>query len=200
MAKAKKRGLAAYKTKKRARRNPTVKNEAIDVADSAEDMAIQVGSAFAGYGGSRLAARILYTALRKKYPRLAPWSGSGAAAMVFLAIWLGGGKVKSLQKYHTALTIGAGVALLQNVIRTWIPKLGWMIGDYQQDSATPAALPPQQNRQAAAAPAEIDTSTAAGDDDNYGVDDDGDGVLDDIGDILNPGETQSDLYGGVFSG
>ncbi len=200
MAKAKKRGLAAYKTKKRARRNPTVKNEAIDIADSAEDMAIQVGSAFAGYGGSRVVARLLYTALRKKYPRLAPWSGSGAAAMVFLAIWLGGSKVKSLQKYHTALTIGAGIALLQNVIRTWIPKLGLLVGDYQQDSTTPAALPPQQNRQAVA-PAQIDAATATADDDgNYGVDDDGDGVLDDIGDILNPGETQSDLYGGVFSG
>lgn len=189
----KKRGLAAYKTKRRAttaRRNPA-QDEEIPEITSVEEMGVQVGTAFVGYGSTRLLARILYTALRTKYPKLAPWGGTGSTAIVFLLVWLVGSRSEKLRKYHAALTVGAGIALLQNMIRTWVPKLGWMIGDYQQDAATPKALP-SATKTLLEKEADLEqTPQIAADSDED--------VFDDIGDVLNPGETQGDLYSGVFA-
>jgi len=140
---AKKKGLAAVAKRRRARKarsNPGL----------AKDFTHFILPAFGSYAATRLLSRIVYSIVAKKWPRLSPHAGALAALTSFGGLWFAGHKIKRLAPFHDALVVGSGVAALATVVRTYVPKYGWIVADPKPEdyalapAAIPAALPGAQ--------------------------------------------------------
>lgn len=84
---------------------------------------------FAGYAVTKGMARIVQTQLSKKYPNGGKHIAAGATIAAFAAAWLLLHRIKRLQKYHTPAVVGAGIASLQTLVKTYLPKFGWAVTD-----------------------------------------------------------------------
>ena len=98
-----------------------------------EDMAPAVG----GFVGTRLISRIARVQVSKRLPALGKHAGPLAGALSLLLIWALTSKLKSLHRYKAPAMIGATLALLATIVRTYMPNLAWLF----DESATVAALP-----------------------------------------------------------
>lgn len=127
--------------RRRVRRNPS--GGRVSGAAGAKEIGIQIASGFAGYAGTRLLSRAVATIVSKKSPKLAKHAGmigsvaSLGAAFFVLPAW------KRTEEYAGEALIGSGIAVAQNLLRTYLPKYGWIVGDYHADigAEKPAALP-----------------------------------------------------------
>ena len=119
MAKSK---LARYRRARKARKaNP-------DVA-GAKDLATNIGAGFAGYAGTRLLARMAYSQAVKRYPRASEHVHVAMSALGAAGVYFGTKHWSRVDDYHEAATIGAGIALIQTAMQTYLPKFGWIVAD-----------------------------------------------------------------------
>lgn len=141
VAQAKRRSTKRRSTKRRrARKNPVPGSR---IRADATSFAIDIGVGFAGYAGTRLLSRGVAQAVSKKSPKMAKHAGVIGSAAVFGAAFFALPAWKKTEEYAPMALIGSGIAVLQNVFRTYLPKYGWIVGDYHADigAEKPAALP-----------------------------------------------------------
>lgn len=100
---------------------------------------------FGAYATTRLISRIVWVISSKRLPRVAKHVSAASTILAFVSVWLLGHKVKRLTRYHDSLIVGSGIAALQTMARTYIPRYGWIVSDpRQEDMRLPAPLPPSQ--------------------------------------------------------
>lgn len=109
-----------------------------------------IGPGFAAFGLTRLGTRIAAQSIAKRKPSWGKHAGALASVGAFLSAWLLANRVKMLERYHTPIAVGAGIAALQSLVQLYIPKLGWMVADASPEleaaatqQAVAAAAPPQ---------------------------------------------------------
>jgi hypothetical protein len=171
----KKKGLAAFKKTKRAKKNNAVV-QAKSNPPPMQDLMEFVVPGFAGYAGTRLASRIIHGVVLKKAPKLAKHASVLSTLASAAGAWFLVPRVERIKEYHTPVVVGASIAAIQTVVQAYLPKYGWMVSDHNLQAQTPeqAARPPaaQQlsagnkiaaiyNNSSSALPPPIDTLTAA---------------------------------------
>lgn len=122
---------------KRYKKNPgsdAPKRNPPDMGSIAEDIV----PGFAAFAGSRLATRIATTQVAKVKPSIAKHVGALTSLAAFAAAWLLAHRVGWMSKYQRALVVGTGLASLQSLLQSYVPKLGWMVADATPD--LPAAV------------------------------------------------------------
>jgi len=125
---AKKSKLAAFKAKRKAkaRKSNPEKKEAMELATN-------IGAGFAGYGATRLLSRMAYSQAVKRFPNASDHAHVLASAVGAAGIYFGSKHWQKVDEYHEAATIGAGIALLQAAMQTYLPKFGWVVSDVSAD-------------------------------------------------------------------
>jgi len=111
--------------KRRRRRNPSVK--------SATDLATDIGAGVVGYASVRLLSRIAFAQSLKRWPGAAKHLHVAASAASAAGIYFGSKHWSKIEDYHEAATIGAGIALFQTALQTYLPQLGWIVADVNAD-------------------------------------------------------------------
>lgn len=117
----------------RARSNPPFKH----------DFVAGIAPAFLAYGATKLLARIVGVLVSRRFPRAGRHLAAISSVAAFGAAWFGAHRWKRLQPYHWPIVIGSGVAALQAVAQTYVPKYGWILSDWTpaDQAALPAAAP-----------------------------------------------------------
>lgn len=106
---------------------------------------------FGGYAATKFLARIIEVQLSKRYPRAGKHIAAGSTIASFLAAWFLLHRIERLKKYHTPAVVGSAIAALQTIVKTYLPKYGWMISDVQPSdvkllpASAPAALTSSAN-------------------------------------------------------
>lgn len=103
------------------------------------DLVEFIGPGFGAFAATRMASRVVAIQVAKRWPGFAPHAGVAASAGTFLAAWLLAHRVKMLERFHTPLVVGAGIATLQTMVQTWFPGLGWMVSDAGSEVAAVSA-------------------------------------------------------------
>ena len=105
MAKAKKSGLAANRKRRRARKSSSlVANPPV-----AKDFTNLILPTFGAYAGTRLLARMVYSIIQKKWPKVGKHAGAAAAVAAFGGSWFMAHRIKRLAPYHDAIVVGSGI-------------------------------------------------------------------------------------------
>jgi len=182
-----------------------------------EDVTMMILPGLGSYAATRLTGRLLRAFLEKRLPKVAPHLGPVGNLGAFVALWFAAHKVRRLQRYHTPIVVGAGIALVQAIIQTYLPRLGLLLDAAPvQTVATPQATSgvPRRRRMRYVVPGEIVVSAdepeagAAGATseitDDSGVDDASDSVVIDTGDsgVADDdasGDDGEKFYDGVFA-
>lgn len=126
-----KKGLAANRRRRRARKNPST---ALANPPVGQDLTHLVLPGFAAYAATRFFSRIIYSLVQKRWPRFGKHAGALAAATSFGGMWFFAHKVKRVAPYHDGILIGSGVAALQTIARTYLPgKYAYIVSDYTPD-------------------------------------------------------------------
>lgn len=94
-----------------------------------------IGPGFGGFAITRFTTRVAATQISKRWPKMAKHAGAIASVGSFLAAWWGAHRVKWLEKYHTPIVVGSGIAAIQSVIQLYLPRLGWVVSDASPDIA-----------------------------------------------------------------
>jgi hypothetical protein len=94
---------------------------------------------FAAFAATRFLTRVAAVQIAKRWPRYAKHAGALGSVGSFAAAWFGAHRVKSLEKYHHPIVVGAGLAAIQSLIQLYVPMLGWMISDASPELATAKA-------------------------------------------------------------
>jgi hypothetical protein len=132
MAKSK---LARYRSKRPAKKkNPITESAAVDLG-------MQVGAGFAGYTATRFLMRAAYSQAIKRWPRFAKHIGVLTSAVGATGVYFGTKHWEKAEDYHYSATIGAGIAVLQSAIQTYVPGLGWIVSDMDPSQYAPKQLP-----------------------------------------------------------
>jgi hypothetical protein len=141
--KFKKSKIAKYKERRRPKPNP---NEDVGVL-------YNLGAGFGGYAVVRLFARMIYSQAIKRVPKLASHVHFAAGVLGATGVYFGSKYWKRMSEYHEGALIGAGIALLQTGVQTYVPKLGWIVSDISPEQYTDQpimkALPSGQKNQTA---------------------------------------------------
>jgi len=119
---------------RRRRRNPSDDPAVRATKEEASDLATSVGAAFGGYAGTRLLSRAATTQLSKKFPGFAKHTGIVAGLLGVAGVYLVTRYWDRVSKYHESATVGAGVALLQGALQTYLPRYGWVVSDLDPKS------------------------------------------------------------------
>lgn len=93
---------------------------------------------FGGYAVSRVVTRGVAAQVGKVKPTLAKHAGALAAVATFAGAWFLAHRWKPLARYHTPLVVGAGIAAIQSVFQSYVPRAGWLF-----ELPAPAAAAPQ---------------------------------------------------------
>lgn len=128
MAKSKK---TLARRRRARRRNPdeAPRERASRFTEDATDLAYTVGAGVAGYAVARVTARGAASLAQKKYPKLAKHAAPIGSAIGAVGAWLASRYWEKAADYHDAVTVGAGVALAQSVIQTYLPQFAWVVSD-----------------------------------------------------------------------
>lgn len=113
----------------RKKRNPS--------KDALVSLATGAGAGFAGYAVTRLLSRVVYSQAVQRFPRLANHAAVGTSAAGVVGTYLATRYWERAQGYQESATIGAGVALLQAVFQTYLPKFGWVVSDLDPGQYAP---------------------------------------------------------------
>lgn len=121
----------AKRYKKFRKRNPSSEGSGGRTRNPplATDLLEWIGPGFASFAATRFATRMASMQIAKRWPRFAKHAGALASVGSFTGAWLLGHKVKQLEKYHTQIIIGAGIAAAQSLIQIYFPRLGWIVSD-----------------------------------------------------------------------
>lgn len=118
---AKKSKLAQYRSRRKAKANPEAK--------ATKELAVNIGAGFAGYAATRLISRMAYSQAIKRWPNGAAYANVIASAIGATGVYFGSKHWSKIADHHEAASIGAGIALLQTAVQTFVPKFGWIVGD-----------------------------------------------------------------------
>lgn len=118
---------------------------------------------FGAYAATRVAARMVYAVVQKRWPKLGKHAHALAGVASATAAWFLAPRVERLARYQDGILMGSSVAALQGVAQAYLPqKYRWLLADPKAaDVGRPLAPPP---------PAPLDAShsgaitPAAGDD------------------------------------
>lgn len=99
-----------------------------------------IGAGLGTYAGTMILTRAVTNigALKapSKFWRHAP---PIISAILMATAWLVSSKWKAAKKYQTAILVGSGVALAHAFVRTWLPRLAWLVGSDALPIAAAAA-------------------------------------------------------------
>lgn len=134
---AKSKSLAANKRRRRARRR---KNAAHMVMNPpvGKDIAQDLVPAFIAYAGTRLASRIAFTLVQRRWPKAGKHVGAATSLGSALAAYLLSSRVETLKEHQAPIIVGSGIATLQTLVRTYVPRYGWIVADYKPEDLEPA--------------------------------------------------------------
>jgi len=124
---------------KRRRRAHTTPNPPVST-----DLVEFILPGFAGYAATRFVSRVVATQVAKRWPKLATHAGVLGSLASFGAAWIGVHRIDKIAQYHTPVVVGSGIAALQNLVRNYVPRYGWLVADYQPPKLQ-AAVVPQEN-------------------------------------------------------
>ena len=119
MAKSK---LAKYKKRRKTKKKNPETSEAVELATN-------IGAGFAGYAATRLISRMAYVQALKKYPKASKHIHVAATAVGAAGVYFGSKHWDKVDEYHEAAALGAGVAILQTAMQTYLPQIGWVVAD-----------------------------------------------------------------------
>jgi len=114
---------------KLARRYKRRKNIAREATQGSKDLAISVGAGFAGYAATRFISRMAYSQVIKRFPGGADYAALIASAIGAAGTFFGTKYWSKVEDYHEAASVGAGIALLQTGVQTFLPKFSWIVSD-----------------------------------------------------------------------
>lgn len=123
------------------------------------DVAEFILPGFAGFAATRFLTRIAATQIEKRKPSWGKHAGALASLASFFSAWFLAHRSKFLEKYHTPLVVGSGIAALQSIIQLYIPRVGWMVSDATPEMLETAVDPTQVASGNGVTPAQL---TAAG--------------------------------------
>jgi hypothetical protein len=96
---------------------------------------------FAAFALTRVLARIVFTLVQKRWPKLGKHAHAAAGAAAFGAVWFLGHKIKPLAKYHDGIVMGSFTAATLGVAQCYMPKkYSWLLADCKPSDVM--ALPP----------------------------------------------------------
>ncbi|HEY4266674.1 MAG TPA: hypothetical protein VGM94_00650 [Galbitalea sp.] len=93
------------------------------------DLVEFIAPGFAGFAATRFLTRIAAVQVEKWKPSWGKHAGAVASLASFFSAWFLAHRVKMLEKYHTPIVVGSGIAAAQSLIQLYIPRLGWMVSD-----------------------------------------------------------------------
>lgn len=108
-----------------------------------QDLVEFIGPGFAGFAATRFLTRMAMVQIAKRKPSWAPHAGAIASLASFFAAWFLAHRVKLLERFHTPLVVGSGIAAGQSLLQIYAPnKLGWLVSDaspevYQLSAGAP---------------------------------------------------------------
>ncbi len=106
------------------------------------DIGMFILPAFGAYASARVGARFLGTLAAKASPKLGKHAAVGTSLAAFVAAWFAAHRWKPLEKFHTPIVVGAGIAALQTLIQAYLPKVGQFMNLAPAASpGTPLSLP-----------------------------------------------------------
>jgi hypothetical protein len=114
------------------------------------DVIQQIIPGFAAFAATRVVTRTAALQIAKRWPKYAKHAGALASIGTFTAAWLGAHRVKTLEKYHDMIVIGAGIGALQSLVQLYAPQFAWVVSDCSPQLG--AAAPSQPLLAAQAAP------------------------------------------------
>ena len=99
-----------------ARRNPPLKTDLVQF----------LGPAVGAYAVTRFTGRGLHL-FGSRWPAFQKHLRPLGNLLAFAAAWLASHKWKRLEKYHTPIVVGSGLALIQSLVQTYLPGLAWLL-------------------------------------------------------------------------
>lgn len=127
---AKKSKLAKYKAKRKAKAKSNPEKKQV------MEFGANVGAGFAGYAATRFISRVAYSQALKRFPKASSHVHVAASALGAAGVYFGSKHWEKVDEYHEAAAIGAGIALLQTTMQTYLPKFGWLVSDVSEDQYT----------------------------------------------------------------
>lgn len=137
----------AKRYKQHRKVNPSPEGGRVRNPPLAVDLLEWIGPGFGAFAATRFITRAASVQIAKKWPKMGKHAGAAASVGTFLGAWLLGNKVKQLEKYHTPIIVGAGIAAIQSLIQIYFPKLGWIVSDASPDVIAAGKPAPQQQQQ-----------------------------------------------------
>lgn len=153
-----------------------------------QDLYQEYAPAVVGFAATKIAGRIAFKLAKRKSMTLAkhvgPWASVAVAGLTWFGLHSEFAKARQWdQKYHSA-TVGATVAAVMGLVQTYMPVWSWMLNDYHLDDFNPKLPAPSAANTGSAASvgeyAELEHTDAQ------------------LADVLDIGEGEADLYGGIF--
>ena len=137
----------------RARSGKPRSNPAAMVANPpmAADLMQVLLPGFGAYAATRVIARVVFSLVQKRFPKLGKHAHALAGAAAFGGTWFFAHKIKRLAKYHDGIVMGSGVAALHGIASCYLPtKYAWLLADCRPEDvkspiktvALPAASSP----------------------------------------------------------
>lgn len=103
-----------------------------------------IGPGFGGFAATRFVTRVATTQIGKRWPKAGKHAGAIASVGSFFGAWYFAHKVKFLERFHTPIVVGAGLAAIQSLIQLYIPRLGWIVSDASPELASAQEAKQQQ--------------------------------------------------------
>lgn len=102
------------------------------------DIVQYIAPGFAAFAATRFLTRAATIQISKRYPKHAKHAGAIASLGSFAAAWFGAHRVRSLEKYHHPIVVGAGLAAIQSLVQIYLPMIGWIVSDATPDISSKA--------------------------------------------------------------
>lgn len=140
----KKISLAAHRKKRKAKRsNPAPAPRSNPGAG--HDFTHVILPGFAAYALVRIAQRIAFTLVGRRWPRMAKHAHAGAGVLAATGAWFGAHRLPKVGQFHDSIVMGSSIAAIQGVWSSYVPqKYNWLLADCRATDVKPAALPPVQ--------------------------------------------------------
>ena len=137
----KKKGLAGYRKRRGRRNRPPTTAVARSNPGLVTDLKDVIAPGFAAYAGTRFLSRIVFMLIERRWPKASKHAAAASAVAAFLGAWFLAHRIKRLSKYHDGIVVGSGIAALSTVARTYLPKYGWIVADYDVNDYANKASP-----------------------------------------------------------
>lgn len=132
--------LAQSRRKSRERREARTNPAPLANPPLWRDVTTVIVPGFSGYAATRVIARIPFAIVAKRWPRLAPHVYAASGLLTTLAAALVVPRIEKVAPYYDSIVLGSGIASIQGVADTYLPKqFSWLLkspqlSDYTADS------------------------------------------------------------------